>query len=466
VSEPGEGSTFTLLLPVSAPERPAAPAPTPFVATGAPTSAARKPAPERAAAAPARGPVRPAVADDRATLAPNARRILIIEDDQAFASILRDLSREKGFQCVVAHTAQDGVAAAIAHMPHAILLDINLPDHSGLGVLDQLKRNPRTRHIPVHVLSVADYSQQALERGAIGYVVKPVNRDQLMEAFSRLEAKLTQDIRRVLIVEDDERQRASLSQLLATDGVEIVGAASAAEARAQLRAKTFDCVVMDLKLPDENGSDLLDELAAQDDMSFPPVIIYTGRSLTTDEEQRLRRVSKSIIIKDARSPERLLDEVTLFLHQVEASLPAEHQRMLQAARDRDTALDGRRVLVVEDDARNIFALSRILEPRGVRVSVARNGREALEALDRAWAEPGHEVDLVLMDVMMPEMDGLTAIREIRRKSEWRSLPIIALTAKAMKDDHERCLSAGANDYMAKPFDVDQLLSLVRVWMPK
>jgi CheY-like chemotaxis protein len=233
-----------------------------------------------------------------------------------------------------------------------------------------------------------------------------------------------------------------------------------------LRSKTFDCMVMDLSLPDLSGYELLERMASQDDVSFPPVIVYTGRSLTRQEEQRLGRFSKSIIIKDARSPERLLDEVTLFLHQVESTLPAERQRMLKVARDREAALDGRRVLVVEDDARNIFALSNVLEPKGAKVEIARNGREAIDMLARSVEPGGKPIDLVLMDIMMPEMDGLTAMREIRRRAEHKRLPIIALTAKAMKDDHEKCLAAGASDYIAKPLDVEKLLSLVRVWMPK
>jgi len=207
-------------------------------------------------------------------------------------------------------------------------------------------------------------------------------------------------------------------------------------------------------------------MAEQEGVSFPPVIVYTGRSMTGDEEQRLRRFSKSIIIKDARSPERLLDEVTLFLHQVESTLPVESQRLLKVARSRDLALEGRRILVVEDDVRNIFALSSVLEPKGAKVEIARNGREALDALERTATPSGIAVDLVLMDIMMPEMDGLTAMREIRRRAEWKRLPIIALTAKAMKDDHDKCLAAGANDYIAKPLDVEKLLSLIRVWMPK
>jgi CheY-like chemotaxis protein len=404
--------------------------------------------------------------DDRERIRPGARVILIVEDDVNFAAILRDLAREQDFQCVVTHTASDALIAARTFHPCGVLLDINLPDRSGLGVLDELKRDPQTRHIPVHVASVAEMSQEALELGAIGYAVKPVNREELVEALRRIEAKSSQSLRRVLVVEDDPRQRESIRQLLATEDVEITGVATGAEAFAQLQKTTFDCMVVDLSLPDLSGYELLEKMSQQDDVSFPPVIVYTGRSLTREEEQRLRRFSRSIIIKDARSPERLLDEVTLFLHQVESSLPRDRQQMLRAARDRESLLDGRRILIVEDDARNIFALTSLLEPKGVRIEIARNGREALEALLRSMGKPESAIDLVLMDIMMPEMDGITAMQEIRRKTEWSRLPIIALTAKARKDDQEKCLAAGANDYIAKPLDIEKLLSLIRVWIPR
>jgi CheY-like chemotaxis protein/CHASE3 domain sensor protein len=461
-STPGQGSVFTLTLPVAcegaAAAKAARAADLAARPTVAPPSAPPRPAPP--------SPTSPPVDDDRDRRMPGSRCVLVVEDDQRFAAVLRDLAHEMGFQCVITHTAGEGLQAATQYAPSAILLDVNLPDYSGLGVLDQLKRNPQTRHIPVHVVSVADHAHQALERGAVGYALKPVKREQLVEVFERFEARLTQGVRRLLVVEDDRRQRESIEQLLASDGVQITGVETAAEALARLKAATFDCMVMDLNLPDLSGYELLEQMAEQDDVSFPPVIVYTGRSLTRDEEQRLSRFSKSIIIKDARSPERLLDEVTLFLHQVESTLPAERQRMLKAARAREAALEERRILVVEDDARNIFALANVLEPKGAKVVVARNGREALEALAVSRAPGGQAIDLVLMDIMMPEMDGLTAMREIRRQAIWKDLPIIALTAKAMKDDQEKCLAAGASDYIAKPLDVEKLLSLVRVWMPK
>jgi len=305
-----------------------------------------------------------------------------------------------------------------------------------------------------------------LELGAIGFAMKPVKHEELLEALRRLEAKVSQNLRRVLVVEDDAGQRESIQQLLSSEGVQITGVATAAEAFKHLQQLTFDCMVVDLSLPDLSGYELLERMSQQDDVSFPPVIVYTGRTLTREEEQRLRRFSRSIIIKDARSPERLLDEVALFLHQVESSLPTDRQRMLRAARDREALLDGRRILIVEDDARNIFALTSLLEPKGVRLEVARNGREALDALERHQSDPQSAIDLTLMDIMMPEMDGITAMQEIRKKPEWGKLPIIALTAKARKDDQEKCLAAGANDYIAKPLDVEKLLSLIRIWLPR
>jgi len=473
-STPGQGSTFTLTLPLtydeSAVSKPISPAPQAAALPRAAVAPAPAPAapsrPGTAVASAGRSLVPGQLEDDRDDLASASRVILIVEDDLRFAGVLRDLAREQGFRCLMAHTANEGVALAEHYRPQAILLDVNLPDHSGLGVLDQLKRNPKTRHIPVHMASVADFSHEARELGAIGYALKPVKREELIEAFLRLEAKASQAVRRVLVVEDDARQRDSITQLLAAPGVEIAGVENAATALLQLQTVTFDCMVMDLNLPDLSGYDLLQTMAEQETIAFPPVIVYTGRSLTRDEEQRLRRYSRSIIVKDARSPERLLDEVTLFLHQVEASLPPDRQRMLRAARDREAALDGKRVLVVEDDVRNVFALTSLLEPKGVRVEIARNGREAVDILGRSQASEATRVDLVLMDIMMPEMDGFTAMREVRKRPEWQKLPIIALTAKAMRDDQEKCLAAGANDYIAKPLDVEKLLSLIRVWMPK
>ncbi|HEV2703450.1 MAG TPA: response regulator [Steroidobacteraceae bacterium] len=458
-SIPGKGSVFTLKLPHILALEVAEPP-----AEGSTTLSRPPPA-----ATAARAPRAPSVAhleDDRARLSPDARSILIVEDDVAFAAILRDLARDMEFQCIVTHSATEGLVAATQLQPSAILLDVNLPDHSGLGVLEQLKRNSATRHIPVHIVSVADHTQGALELGAVGYALKPVSREQIVAALRRLEGKFSQRVHRVLVVEDDERQRESIRELLSMSDLEITAVESGGKALDALRSTTFDCMVMDLTLPDFSGFELLERMADQDGVSVPPVIVYTGRALRPDDEQKLRRFSKSIILKDARSPERLLDEVTLFLHQVESTLPADRQRMLRLARDQDVVFQGRRILVVEDDVRNIFALTSVIEPKGAQVQIARNGREALDALLKTRAQDPGRIDLVLMDVMMPEMDGLTAMREIRKRPELKKLPIIALTAKAMPDDLEACMAAGANDYIAKPLDVEKLLSLIRVWMPK
>jgi CheY-like chemotaxis protein len=454
----GQGSAFSLRLPiVYEPSVSAQQPPT----TGAPVSAATAAATEPTASV--RRGVSPAAPldDDRARLVDGARVLLIIEDDESFARVLCDLAHELDFQCLVAATADDGIELALQFRPTAIVLDMNLPDHSGLTVLDRLKRNPATRHIPVQVASVEDHTQAALEMGAAGYMLKPVTREQLADALVKLRSRFSEGVRSVLVVEDDRVQRESICRLLTAQDVRTVPVESAAAALEQLRASTHDCMVLDISLPDASGFELLEKMAEEDQYSFPPVIVYTGRSLSADEEQRLRRYSSSIIIKGARSPERLLDEVTLFLHQVEANLPADRRKMLQQARSRDAVFEGRTILVVEDDVRNIFALSSVLEPRGATLRIARNGREAVDALNGT-----SDIDMVLMDIMMPEMDGYEAMEQIRRRPEWQKLPIIALTAKAMRDDHDRALAAGANDYIAKPIQVEQLLSLMRVWMPR
>lgn len=458
-SEPGRGSCFILELPlqgapVSEPDE------VPAAASIAPAPQPAPPIAARTAVAPtvaSVAPVTASVADDRGRRQRAGRLILAVEDDATFAEALVALAHELDFDCVVAGTAEEALTLASELRPNGILLDIGLPDVSGLSVLERLKRNPDTRHIPVHVVSAMDRSQVARELGAIGFAIKPTTRERLVTAIEQLEQTSQRDVRRLLIVEDDSELRHNLELLLGRDQLQIVAVGTLAGALEQLSTVTFDCMVMDLSLPDGSGYDLLEHMAGNDDVGFPPVIVYTGRALGREEEQRLRRYSKSIIIKGARSPERLLDEVTLFLHSVEASLPTDQQRLLREARRRDTVLDGRTVLLAEDDVRNIFALSSVLEPLGVTLEIARNGQEAVDRL----AE--REVDLVLMDIMMPEKDGLAAMREIRAQRHLQDLPIIALTAKAMPDDRERCLQAGANDYIAKPIDVDKLVSLCRVW---
>ncbi|WP_281909498.1 response regulator [Massilia varians] len=454
-SQPGEGSLFTLSLPRSgavAATPPAAPALHP-----AQPALAAPPAPT---AAPA--PVEPAAsfADDRDLPAAGTRTVLVIEDEPEFARILFDLAHELDYRCLVALSAGEGLALAASQKPDAVLLDIRLPDSSGLSVLQQLKDNPSTRHIPVHIVSSMENGGEALHLGAIGYALKPTSREQLEEVFRKLQEKSSQKIKRVLLVEDDERQRESVVQLIADTDVEIRAVGMGGDALALLKEQIFDCMIIDLKLPDMQGGELLERMASEEVCSFPPVIVYTGRNLTRDEEAELLKYSRSIIIKGARSPERLLDEVTLFLHKVESELSSERQTMLKAVRGRDRVFEGRTILLVDDDVRNVFALTSALESRGARVEVGRNGFEAIDKLDQV---PG--IDLVLMDVMMPGMDGLEATRRIRADGRFDRLPIIAITAKAMKDDQEQCLAAGANDYLAKPIDLSRLYSLLRVWMP-
>jgi signal transduction histidine kinase/DNA-binding response OmpR family regulator len=448
----GSGSTFTLVVPAHAPASPRK--------TGsdrrprALAGASSLPSTSRTA------PIHKRLEDDRQRASRRQRTILVIEDDEAFARILYDLAHDLEFDCVIAHTTDEGMALARELAPSGILLDVNLPDGSGLTLLDRLKRNPDTRHIPVHMISVSDHSHTALELGAIGFAVKPVERDELAKTIRKLEEQLAERVRRILVVEDDLTLRNGLLDLLKLEGVDIDGVGTAREALERLASQSYDCVVLDLNLPDASGYEVLEQMSSSEQYSFPPVIVYTGRALSAADEERLRRYSRSIIIKGARSPERLLDEVTLFLHQVESRLPPESQRLLRAARERDGSFEGRTILLVEDDVRNVFALTSVLEGRGATVAIARNGREGIEAVRTK------RPDLVLMDIMMPEMDGLTAMRELRKDPTLQSLPIIALTAKAMRNDYDDCLAAGANDYMSKPIDIDKLISLCRVWMKR
>ncbi|MBY0238312.1 MAG: response regulator [Burkholderiaceae bacterium] len=455
-STPGDGSTFTLTLPlwyVPPQDRGTASGP----ALGASGAAA---APAVIVAPPAAPPAARPFDDDRDLPPPPERLVLVIEDEPAFARILYDLAHDMQYRCLVAFDADEGVQLATHYRPDAILLDIRLPDRSGLSVLQQLKDSAQTRHIPVHVVSAADNEEAALHMGAIGYALKPTTREQLEAVFRKLESKFTQKIKRLLLVEDDARQRDSMVQLIADDDIDITAVDSGAAALALLRTTIFDCMIIDLKLPDMLGNELLQRMSQEEIASFPPVIVYTGRNLTRAEEADLHKYSRSIIIKGARSPERLLDEVTLFLHKVEAELSSERQSMLQTVRSRDRVMEGRRILLVDDDVRNIFALTSALEQKGAIVEIGRNGVEALDKLDTV-----PDIDLVLMDVMMPVMDGLEATRRLRQDPRFARLPVIAITAKAMKDDQEQCLAAGANDYLAKPIDLSRLHSLLRVWMP-
>ncbi len=467
-SEPGRGSVFTLTVPAVFAAAAAGSSQTPESPAGSSTrpSAPSDRGPSGPAEAPAADLDPMTTDDDRNLLTPEARLILVVEDDASFAVILRDLAREMGFSVRRDAPRQRCPDRRVEIQPSAVLLDINLPDHSGLGVLDQLKRNPRTRHIPVHIVSVSDYKQEALELGAIGYALKPTKREELIAALRRLEAKFSQNVRRVLIVEDDARQRESIRELLGNDGVQITDAASAGDALRELGAATFDCMVVDFNLPDYSGYELLERMARQDDVAFPPVIVYTGRALSRDEEQRPAPFFQVHHHQGRALAERLLDEVTLFLHQVESQIaagaPADAQGGAQPGERPGGAQGSRRGRRRSEHLRAVEACSsqgrggrdRAQRPRGPRGAGPR--RRECRAVHRFGADGHHDAG-----------DGRAHRHaEIRKRSEWRNLPIIALTAKAMKDDQEKCLAAGANDYIAKPLDVEKLLSLVRVWMPK
>ncbi len=389
----------------------------------------------------------------------NNRLLLIIEDDSNFSRILYNLAQEKGFKCLIAHDGETGLHMAGEYGPHAIILDIGLPGMDGIAVMEKLKRNPETRHIPVHIISAIEESRHALQMGAIGYLTKPVSMEKLLGAFNRLETIINRSVKRLLIVEDDPIQQKSLVELIGADDVVIATADSGEKALSLLQQETFDCVILDLGLAGMSGFELLSSIKNRPELTNTPVIIYTGKEISPMEEAELARYAESIIIKGVRSPERLLDESALFLHRVESALPQDKQQTIRMVHDREATLDNRTILIADDDRRNRLAISHVLEEKGINIISAENGRECLELL-----ESNMDIDLVLMDIMMPEMDGYEAMQRIRKQPQLKKLPIIALTAKAMKGDRLKCIEAGANDYLSKPVDMDKLLSLLRVWL--
>jgi CheY-like chemotaxis protein/signal transduction histidine kinase/HAMP domain-containing protein len=399
------------------------------------------------------------VADDRDTISPDDRVVLIVEDDVSFARVVLETARERGFKGLVATRGDVGLEMARRYEPDAITLDIQVPEIDGWRLLDLLKHDPKTRHIPVHIISVEEPRRRALEAGAIAHLRKPPTREQLTAAFDEMLGFVGRQ-KRLLVVEDDEVQRKAIVELIGNGDVKTTTVGSGAQALEALDGGAYDCVVLDLGLPDMDGFALIEQIKGRAGGRGLPIIVYTGRELTRREETRLRKLAETIIVKDARSPERLLDETALFLHRVEAKLPEPKRRMLEAIHRSDPVLEGRRVLIVDDDMRNIFALTSALERYKLNVSYAENGRDGIEALEQA----PDAVDIVLMDIMMPEMDGYETTRRIRENPRFKSLPIIALTAKAMKGDREKCIDAGASDYITKPVDVEQLLSLLRVWL--
>jgi HAMP domain-containing protein/CheY-like chemotaxis protein/signal transduction histidine kinase len=399
------------------------------------------------------------VSDDRFAIFDGERVVLIVEDDINFAGILLDLAREKGFKGVIATRGDTALELARKYKPDAITLDLKLPDRDGWTVLDRLKHDPNTSHIPVHIISGEEQRQRALHSGAITHLQKPVSRDDLASAFDSIATFAEKRVRKLLVVEDDEVQRMSIVELIGNGDVNTTAVETGEEALALLKEEPFDCMVLDLKLPDMTGFELIEKIQKELGRADLPIIIYTGKELTNKEETQLRKVADAIIVKEASSPERLLAETALFLHRVEANLPEPKRRILEQLHRRDPVLAGRKVLIVDDDVRNIFALTSALESHNMLVVHAENGQEGIDMLKET-----PDIEVVLMDIMMPGMDGYEAISAIREMAEFQQLPIIALTAKAMKADRDRCIEAGASDYISKPLDIDQLLSLLRVWL--
>jgi CheY-like chemotaxis protein len=402
------------------------------------------------------------VEDDHENIEPGDKTVLIIENDVNFAKVLLDMAREKEFKGIVALDGDGGLAAAQDYRPDAITLDIDLPGMDGWKVMERLKHNAHTRHIPVHIISGIERRQQGLRAGALAYLAKPVSKEALEEAFARITNFLNDVPKHLMVVEDDDKQRAAIVELIAHEDVEITPVDSAEAAMSELASgKHYDCVVLDLGLRDMSGFDFLEKVKSNPTMADLPIIVYTGRQLTGAEETRVKKYAETIIMKDVKSPERLLDETALFLHRVEAKLPDSKRKMLEQLHDADAVIAGKSVLIVDDDVRNIFSLTSVLEDHGMNVRFSENGKDALSVLE---SNPG--VDVILMDVMMPEMDGYETMRRIRQDPKFKALPIIALTAKAMKGDREKCIAAGASDYIMKPVDTEQLISLLRVWLYK
>jgi PAS domain S-box-containing protein len=399
------------------------------------------------------------IRDDRKEIQPRDRSILLIEDDPKFTKILFDIAHEKGFKCLVAGDGETGLHLADYYQPGGIILDIGLPGIDGWTVLSRLKDNSKTRHIPVHVISASDKTFDSMKMGAIGHITKPVGIDGLDNAFRKIESIISKSVKHLLIVEDDPAQRKAIIELIGNGDVATTGVSTAQEAYELLKSGKFDCMILDLRLPDMSGAELLAKMRGDGGISYLPIIIYTGKELTKEEEITLHKYAERVITKSTTGHQRLLDETTLFLHRVEADLPEEKRKILRMIHDKETILKGKTILLVDDDMRNVFALCSVLEEKGMKVLIGKNGKEGLERLND---NPG--VDLVLMDIMMPEMDGYEAIKEIRRQDRFKKLPIIALTAKAMKGDRNKCIEAGASDYLAKPVDRHKLLSMLRVWL--
>jgi signal transduction histidine kinase/CheY-like chemotaxis protein/putative methionine-R-sulfoxide reductase with GAF domain len=401
------------------------------------------------------------IPDDRYQINEEDNIVLIIEDDLNFAKILLKQAQQKGFKGIVAATGETGLLLAEEHRPHAIIMDMNLPGIKGDKVIKELKKDPLLKHIPVHIISGEDRSLEMINNGAIEYLTKPIEKDQLEEAFNRIENVIDRKMKNVLIIEADKASRANISGLIAGGEVKCIEAQTGKEAIKTYSKNHIDCIVLDLDLADMSGIKLIYELEKVKPDAMPPVVVYTGRLLTKEENDELLKCTETVIIKGAKSEERLLNETALFLHRTISTMPESRNKKTSNIQDKDALFKSKKVLLVDDDMRNVFALSKILKERGLEIVKAENGYSALNALD---IDPS--VDIVLMDIMMPEMDGYETMQKIRRQAKFKNLPIIALTAKAMKEDRQKCIDAGANDYITKPVDVERLLSLMRVWLSK
>ena len=399
------------------------------------------------------------ITDDIDNIEEDDRIVLIIEDDYNFASVLLNLAHEHDFKAIIALDGESGLHLADYHKPSAIILDIGLPGIDGYEVMKRLKKNNNTRHIPVHFISAVDTDIKAFKMGAIGYLTKPVEKDQIDSVFDKIENIISKPIKKLLVVEDEAIMRKSIINLMKGENIDITDVEKGQQAIDLIIKNDFDCMILDLGLEDMTGFELLDKIEKENRASNLPIIIYTGRELTQDENDKLKKYSQSIILKGARSFERLLAETTLFLHQVEAKLPVEQKKMLEKVHGSGDVLEGKTILIVDDDMRNVFAISSLLESYKAKIIVGKNGKDGLEKL-----AANNNIDLVLMDIMMPEMDGYEAMRRIRKEKKWEKLPVIALTAKAMKEDRDKCIAAGANEYLSKPVEKDKLLSLLRVWL--
>jgi len=400
-----------------------------------------------------------AIADDRLDINPGDTILLIVEDDPHYARVMVDLARDNGFKVLVAIRGADAIDLAKQFQPTAISLDVFLPDMLGWTVLSQLKLNALTRHIPIQIITLDEDRQHGLARGAFSFVTKPVTTEGIEAVLTRIKEYARPRRKRLLVIEDDAAEQMSIRALLGHDDIEIVTVSTGAGALAILRKEGADCVVLDLRLPDMTGFQVLEHMKDDAILSDLPVIVFTGRELSAEEDAQIHTMARSIVVKGVESPERLLDETSLFLHRVVTDLPLEKQRMLERLNSSDEDLVGKTALLVDDDARNIFALSSVLERRGMNVLTATTGREAIKTIESTSG-----LAIVLMDIMMPEMDGYQTIERIRQNVKLRRLPIIALTAKAMKGDREKCLEAGASDYLAKPVNTEQLLSALRMWL--